>query len=51
MKLLNPGIKAQELNKLLKAINIGDKSVDINKSKEGEIDAKDEDFNKFIEKK
>jgi hypothetical protein len=26
LELLNPGIKAQELNKLLKAINIGDKS-------------------------
>ena len=30
LELLNPGIKAQELNKLLKAINTGDKSVKIN---------------------
>jgi len=42
LELLNPGIKAQELNKLLKLIDTGDKSV---KTKT------DEDFNEYLVKK
>jgi len=48
LELLNPGIKAQELNKLLKAINTGDKSVKIN-GFGGEITMTDKELNEYLE--
>jgi len=48
LELLNPDVKAQELNKLLKAIDTGDKSVKIN-GFGGEIQLTDKDFNEYLE--
>lgn len=49
LELLNPGIKAQELNKLLNSIDTGDKNVNLN-GFGGEITLTDEDFSEYLVK-